>query len=90
MLQPDPLECQDIDEHEHKALRALWRGEATEYQQRLALATIVNKFARTHDLLICPGSPEGTGIMNGRAFVGMRILKYINQPLPGKLEDEYA
>jgi hypothetical protein len=87
--QPDPFECPEPTEHEIYALRALYRGEATDEQQRLALALIVNKFARTHDLLICPGSPEGTGVMNGRAFVGMRILKYINLPV-GKIENEHA
>ena len=87
MKQPDPFECPPITEQEHQALRAAYRGEATEYQQRLVLEVIVNKFARTHDLLICPGSPEGTGIMNGRAFVGMKILKYLNLPV-GTIDHE--
>lgn len=89
MLQPDPFECPEPEESEVAALRALYRGDADAHQQRLALALIVNKFARTHDLLICPGSPEGTGVMNGRAYVGMKILKYINLPV-GKLENEHA
>jgi hypothetical protein len=71
------------------ALQCLHRGEANEYQQRLALKVIVNDFSRAQDALYIPGSFDQTAFLNGRAFVGQRILKYINIPV-GKLDESYA
>lgn len=71
------------------AIQALHRGEATAYQQKLALKVIVNDFCRAHDALYIPGSFDQTAFLNGRAFVGQRILKFINIPV-GKLDDAYA
>jgi hypothetical protein len=68
------------------ALQCLHRGEANEYQQKLALKVIVNDFCRAHDALYIPGSFDQTAFLNGRAFVGQRILKYINIPV-GKLDE---
>jgi len=82
----DPFESREPTEEEHSALKAVYAGQGTEHQQRLALALIVNNFCRTHDLLIVPGSPDGTGVLNGRAFVGMRIMKYLNLPV-GKIKE---
>ena len=85
MQPPDPFECRDLTKQEHAAIKAVYAGNATEHQQRLCLEVIVNTFSRAHDLLIVPGSPDGTGILNGRAFVGQKILKYLNLPV-GKLK----
>lgn len=87
MKEINPFECLPLDKQEHVALQQLYEGTASPDQQRLILGVIVNKFCRTHDLLIVPGSPEGTGILNGRAFVGMKILKYLKLPV-GKFKDE--
>jgi hypothetical protein len=87
VAQPDPFACRELEVDEHTALRALYKGEATEHQQRLALGVIVNVFCRTHDLAYQPGSFDGTAFVNGRAYVGAKILKYLNLPV-GKLQQE--
>ncbi len=50
------LRCEALTKEEHEALKALNKGEANAYQQKLSLSIIVNKFSRAHDLLYVPGS----------------------------------
>jgi len=69
------------------AIKALAKGEATEYEQKLALSLIVNVFSRTHDLCYIPDSRDQSTFVSGRAFVGQKILKLINIPI-GKLIKE--
>jgi hypothetical protein len=78
-----------IGKLEIEAIKALNKGEATEHQQRLALSTICNKFSRSQDGLYIPGTFDETAFLNGRAFVGQKILKIINLPI-GKLINEKA
>ena len=82
---PVALKCEPLTQREHAALKAVWAGEATPEQQKLTLHVIVNKFSRTHDLLYVAGSFDQTAILNGRSFVGQKILKYLNLPV-GKLD----
>lgn len=72
-----------------EAIKALNRGDATDHQQRLALAVICNKLSRAQDALYIPGTFDETAFLNGRAFVGQKILKIINLPI-GKLINEKA
>lgn len=72
-----------------EAIKALNKGQATEHQQRLALSVICNKFSRAQDALYIPGTFDETAFLNGRAFVGQKILKIINLPI-GKLINEKA
>jgi hypothetical protein len=81
------FQCRELDKEEHQAIKALYRGDATEYQQRLALKVIINVFSRTHDMPFIPGAADQTAFMNGRAFVGQKLLKYLNIPI-GKLQEE--
>ena len=74
-----------ITKREVEAMKALYIGEATPYQQRLVLMVIVNKLSRAQDLLYIPESFDETAFVNGRAFVGQKILKYIKMPI-GKLD----
>lgn len=74
-----------LDEDEVVALKALYAGEAEPWQQKLALSVITAKFCRAHDILFVPGEPDQTAFMNGRAFPGMQILKYIKVPI-GRLD----
>lgn len=75
-----------IDKHEHEALRNLYRGEATEHQQKLALAVIVKKFAHTHAVPYVEGSFDQTAFLSGRAYVGALILETINKPVSEEQE----
>ncbi len=73
--------CTRATKPEANALKALYEGTATEHQQRLALSVIVHKFSRAQNLLYLPNDPEGTAFINGRGFVGMKILNIINVPI---------
>lgn len=82
---PQAFAVEQVTKQEVAAIKALAIGEATEVQQKLALHVIVNKFSRAQDLLYIPGSFDQTALLNGRAFVGQQVLKYINIPV-GKLD----
>lgn len=79
--------CAELTKKEHAALKALNEGNADEYQQKLCLAIIVNTFSRTHDLCYIPDSQDQSTFISGRAFVGQKILKYLNIPV-GKIKQE--
>ena len=77
-----------LTEAEVRAIKQCWAGQATDHQQKVAIATIVNKLSRANDLLYIPGGLEGdrdTAFLNGRAFVGQRISYFLNFPL-GQLQ----
>jgi hypothetical protein len=84
---PIAFRTADIDDQEHRAIRALNEGSATEHQQRLALKVIINKISRAQDALYIPGSFDQTAFLNGRAFVGQQLLKFLNIPV-GKITDD--
>jgi hypothetical protein len=84
--EPQSFVVEPLTKAEVHALRDLHKGEATEHQQHVALYVIINKFSRAQDLLYIPGSFDQTAMLNGRAFVGQQILKYINIPV-GKLDE---
>jgi len=90
MFDTKPVEFQSarLKKSEVYAIKNLYDGKASEYEQRLALTVIVNKLSRTHDVLYIPDRPEASAFLNGRAFVGMEILKLLKQPI-GKLKDYY-
>ena len=85
-MKPECLRVEPISKVEIQALRSLSAGTATEREQQVALYVIVNKFSRAQDLLYIPGSFDQTAMLNGRAFVGQEILKYIKIPV-GKLDE---
>lgn len=88
MLDSTPVEFQTeaLEPDEHQALKALKTGTATEYQQVLALKVIVNKLARTYDVLYVPGSETGSAFLSGRAYVGQQLTKYLTLPVTTKEE----
>lgn len=79
------FKCAKPTKEEAAAIKALHVGEGSPRQQKLALAYIVNKASRSHDLLYIPGKPEDTAFLNGRAFVGQKILKMVKVPI-GQLD----
>lgn len=85
--QADCFQCRDLGKREIEAIKALGSGEADEYQQKLVLHIIVNDFSRTHDLCYIPDSQDQSTFISGRAFVGQKILKYLNIPI-GKLKQQ--
>lgn len=76
--QLDPHKRPDYTESEVQAVRALYRGEASARQQRMALDCIV-RFAGTHDMSYRPADPHATAFAEGRRKVGLDIVWLINQ-----------
>lgn len=76
-----------LTDKEVRAVQAIHRGDADGYQQKLALAAIVTKFSRSHDLAFIPDSVQESAFLAGRTFVGKEILKVIGLPLSGKEEE---
>lgn len=84
--QPVATKTPPITDKEHAALKAVYQGQADEYQQRLALKVIVNTFSRAHDVSYVPGSFDQSAFLAGRGYVGQIILKYLNLPI-GRLPE---
>ena len=84
---PQCFKYDALTDEEHIALKALYKGEADEHQQRLGLKVIVNNFARSHDMCFVPGESDQSTFISGRAFVGQQILLHLNLPV-GKLKQE--
>lgn len=58
------------------ALQCLAEGTADPEQQRVALAFIIEKLARTYDVSYCPGADgdRETAMAEGRRFVGLQLI----------------
>jgi len=69
----DPLERPDYTEAEIQALRACWRGEATERQQRMCLDYLI-RASGTHDVSYRPGDSHATAFAEGKRFVGTTLV----------------
>lgn len=78
---PNCVQTPALTVEEERAIKALYRGDASAVEQRLALKVIVNKLCRADDLLYMPGSFDETAFMQGRGFVGKQIMKILKQPL---------
>jgi len=81
---PQPWEPPPADEQDVRAIKALAAGVASEGQQRIALAWIINRAAGTYDLSFRPG-PEGsrlTDFAEGKRFVGLQLVRLINIRMP--------
>lgn len=76
----DPLQGPSIDEAEALALRALWLGQANQFQQRIALAWIIGKACRVTEPVFCPGKTE---FYAGMQFAGLAIAGAAGAPLIG-------
>lgn len=66
-----------VTEQDIVALRALERGEATPYQQQLALYAITVKIAGVYDQPFVPGHDDQTHFRSGRTFVGQKIQSFL-------------
>lgn len=62
------------------ALKALAAGNASEGQQKRALAWIINHAARTYDVSFSLASDRETSFSEGRRFVGLQMVKLVNLP----------
>ena len=60
------------------AIKALAAGNASEGQQKRALAWIINTLCGTYDLSFRPDSERDTSFAEGKRHVGMQIVKQVN------------
>jgi len=65
------------DKPDVAAFQALERGDATEDQQKRALQWIIESGAMTYQDVYSMSSDRDTAFMNGRRFVGLRIIKLL-------------
>ena len=72
------LERPDVTEAEVQAVRALYRGDATQGQQRSALDCFIRIFG-THDTSFRPGDPHQTAFAEGRRNAGTTIIWMLKQ-----------
>ncbi len=59
------------------ALQALAAGTATPEQQKRALDFVIKQAAATYDQSFQPGMPDATSFMEGRRFVGTKIVELL-------------
>jgi len=85
---PQALQVAPVTIEETLALKALGQGEATPFQQKLALALIMKKFSRAYDIPFIEGSSDGSAFLMGRGFVGNRIDLHLKQPVSALHPDE--
>lgn len=69
----NPLIRSDYTEAEVQALRALWRGEASARQQKMALDFIMLASGKD-DVSHRPGDSHDTAFAEGKRFVGLTIV----------------
>ena len=74
---PQSFKIPSLTVQEVQAIRALEVGEATAYQQRLALDCILKKLCRVYDQHFVPSSDRETVFLEGRGFVGQNLLKFM-------------
>lgn len=67
----------DWDDADAAALQALERGEATDAQQKRALAWIIEQGAATYQVAWEPDSERASSFEAGRRFVGLEIVKLL-------------
>lgn len=77
----DPEHVEQLDTEELRALKALERGDATEYEQRLALSVVIHKLSRAYRQTWVQGQPDSTSFLAGRAFVGQQLAKLLGIPV---------
>jgi hypothetical protein len=70
------------------AIQALERGNASEAQQKRALAWIVNSACLTYDFCDKPESERLAAVFDGRRFAGLQIVKLLKVNLAALSEEK--
>ena len=77
----NPMAPAAYDDLDVEAVKAVAAGNASEGQQKRAIAWIVHKAAMTYDEVFVPGQPDVGHHLTGRRNVGNQILKLVNTPI---------
>lgn len=59
------------------ALKALEKGDASGYEQKLALNYIVQELCGVYQVGFVPGKPDESDFLQGRQFPAQQIFKYL-------------
>jgi hypothetical protein len=81
---PRPHDPAPLDDDDIMAIKALAAGRANEVQQRLAVAVIVEKFARAHDPSFWPDNERLSAFAAGKRFVAQQLLGIVNMDVPAQ------
>ena len=73
VFKKDPLARPDYTEAECQSLRACWRGEASERQQKMALECLLRIYG-THDTSYRPGDTHATAFAEGKRNAGTTLV----------------
>lgn len=74
------LDVEPLSTAEVHALKALHKGEADPYQQKLAAFAILHKISKYGELCYFPGDERASVFMAGRVFVGAQVAKFMGVP----------
>lgn len=77
---------QHFDEHDQRALKALWTGTASPDQQKIAIKWVIQKAAQTFEISHDPASQRASDFAEGRRSVGLQITALIDGPMIEKLK----
>ena len=75
---PPPYFRCDWDVADASALQALAAGTADATQQKRALDLIIRNVSGYYDLSFQPGMPDAAAFMEGRRFVGAKIVELLS------------
>lgn len=88
----DPTEPAPASEQEIYALQALYAGEATDHQQKMALQWIINHASGAYTPSFVKGADgeRDTNFALGRAFVGQQIIGLLKINMLAFKENNHA
>lgn len=64
------------------AIQAVAYGKASEHQQQRAIKFIVENICGCYDLSFRSGDPHTTTFAEGKRFVALQLIKFVNMNIP--------
>ncbi|HEY1900779.1 MAG TPA: hypothetical protein VGG49_13405 [Steroidobacteraceae bacterium] len=74
----DPWVPPEWDPEDAHAVQAFMQGRASPEQQQRAAAFIVHQLCGTYDQSFRPGGDRDTCFAEGKRFVGLQLVKFVN------------
>ena len=62
------------------AFKAIATGTASDRQQKIALAWLINDCCGTYDVTYFPDSERNSSFAQGKRHVGLQVVKMVNLP----------
>ena len=77
-----PWDRTAVDEFAAGSIKALFRGDATEHQQKKVAEFILTEICGIGDLQYYPDSVRDSDFAQGKRFVGMELVRVKNMAMP--------